>query len=78
MAFKKLRNLKNKNFKSTDFNNENNNINNNINKENLTTRIKIDLINEENKKNAKSISQEIITLLTVTTKLFTQQLIVTV
>ena len=53
LAFKKLRNLKNKNFKSTDFNNENNNINNNINKENLTTRIKIDLINEENKKNAK-------------------------
>ena len=53
LAFKKLRNLKNKNFKSTDFNNENNNINNNIKKENLTTRIKIDLINEENKKNAK-------------------------
>lgn len=53
LAFKKLRNLKDKNFKSTDFNNENNNINNNIKKENLTTRIKIDLINEENKKNAK-------------------------
>ena len=52
LAFKKLRNLKNKNFKSSDFNNENNNINNNIKKENLTTRIKIDLINVE-KNNAK-------------------------
>ena len=52
LAFRKLRNLKNKNFKSSDFNNENNNINNNIKKENLTTRIKIDLINVE-KNNAK-------------------------
>ena len=48
LAFKKLRNAKNKNFKSSDFNNENNN-----KKENLTTRIKIDLINEEKKKKAK-------------------------
>ena len=59
LSFKKIKNLKNKIF-STDFSNaesQNNNKKNNINKTKknkpLTTRIKIDLVNEENKYNKK-------------------------
>ena len=59
LSFKKIKNLKNKIF-STDFSNaesQNNNKKNNINKmkknKPLTTRIKIDLYNEENKYNKK-------------------------